>query len=946
METNEIIIGHNAASESCCWIAPSLMNGALCLAGCLTGATVGAYLRSCRNEKTWEMLYGINEKDNTEQKKRKMKVFWSKYKLEKRNDEKNKGDHNNIIDNSKKINIIDDNINNKSDNELWSALTAQEKQDFMEDPDIYGTGWLDFLCCQDPKIRITKIPEKDKEEERDEKEEEEKQPINGEDIETFIKKGDVEGRDNKNLKLLLDIILKQPKEKWGVIYKAIVKDDEKLFAFFKYLGKHYSSKQNIPDEVVNFFLGILGKLNEDQLRLFLFTGKEKKDTINDNDISNSKINHSEDSIDEDNNSVLLDFLLKILEGKKKDPRLAEIRKKIFNVILNFDDLTQLDDENNEELIAVFFQLMGLCGGNLTKKDIETNIENIKVFFDKIKELYPQLHAVKTEILKFAMDILNKIEKPKKCINNTESDNSIDNKDENKDYQAMIAFIFDKIEEDEDILQQIFNDGRYREKIIAIVMNHLEDPKNNDPEMFAKFVEVFLAFLKNNKKADIQDFKNFDTLLIALIDFYKSKNQRLPQDVWNIIIESYKQELEKQKKDKNNNNNNNSKKNNTQSHPLLKCFIDNIGIISDEDIKSLAGKLTGDQLITFLFAIFQRKDIGKIVNNDQEKNKSKKPLNQLIFEKIVNKENVENIALIMFNNKDYREILLNNGELQKCFLKIFLDTPQLIINEIKNKKDSSFCDFFILLWKSGIEQELLKAEDIKNLLIDILTYVQDDIENQEQLDMLWKILTETKLIEKLPGDNDMPDSFWKFVSTIFQKCKEKGIEIPSKYKETINELIKRSDKNISPTFINNQNNDQKKDGYTKKYIESQKRKTKGNSKYSQYKNIEQSKYQQPDTTSRVNWNDANNNEYFNRIISTKSAVQIGSNKTNNNKKSVQIGSNKTNKIPFNGSTEYRDNYFNKSSASQMINDPSSHAIRETSITNLKKNPFFDNYGYKS
>ena len=54
METNEIIIGHNAASESCCWIAPSLMNGALCLAGCLTGATVGAYLRSCRNTEARE----------------------------------------------------------------------------------------------------------------------------------------------------------------------------------------------------------------------------------------------------------------------------------------------------------------------------------------------------------------------------------------------------------------------------------------------------------------------------------------------------------------------------------------------------------------------------------------------------------------------------------------------------------------------------------------------------------------------------------------------------------------------------------------------------------------------------------------------------------------------------------------------------------------------------
>ena len=587
-----------------------------------------------------------------------------------------------------------------------------------------------------------------------------------------------------------DVILKiinQGQNNWDLIFAKIANDGKLIESLFSYLQNNWPSKQDkIPDAVFNFFIGILDKLSEEQL-LELFAK---------------------------NDNYVLNMLLNILQKGEDREHVPALKRKLFNFFIKHydelnvgekyeegnDNLINNKNDNNEIKIGkikLFFNLMNECAPVLTEKDLNTNIQKIQLLFEKIEDTYDKLESEnKAIIVKFAIDILNKIDK----------------KDKNA-YKNMLNFIIQKLNNDKDILDAVFNNNGLKIKVFKFVIDNydikdlLQTYKNNNnklPQNLQTFVIEFFKQYDINIAENSDDNTLMLQLLKALLEKFNDgklkddKNGELNDSIIGLILGIVKQQKDDDK----------IYKLLSENWELIFAKIANDG----ELIESLFSYLQKnwlskqDKIPDAVFNFF----IGILDRYNGDKGKLK-----MMFEKIVNEDNIEVFIKIMLEDDKLKQKILDNDSLKKLFLQQIIKQPDVIIQQLlhvddyeeeinedsknnvnnknnnKNKKQKrqEFLKFFLSLWETAIKEKILTTANIGDFLIKILTHVKNNMQEQAQLDILWKILKDPIL--NIDDKKNMPESFWVLLHDIVLQMKTYSQRVPQYVRDAMDAWIEKN-----------------------------------------------------------------------------------------------------------------------------------------------------------
>ena len=587
-------------------------------------------------------------------------------------------------------------------------------------------------------------------------------------------------------------IINQGQNNWDLIFAKIADDGKLIESLFSYLQNNWLNKTNkIPDAVFNFFIGILDKLSEEQL-LELFAK-------NDNYVLNMLLNILQNGEDREHipalKRKLFSFFIKNYEVLSKGSKKA-VKKDNKNLIINNEDNN--DDEIDNDKIKLFFKLMGECAPVLTENDLNTdNFSKIQLLFKTIENTYEKLELKnKAIIVDFAINVLNKIDK---------------NKDKNA-YNSMLKFIIQKLD-DKDTLEFVLNDKNLRIKVFNFVIDNYD------------IKDLLQTYKNNNNKLP----QNLQTLVIEFFKQYKIDiNENVDDDT--LMLQLLKALLEKFKEDNIKDNNNKE-----LNDGIIELIFDIAGQQKDDDkiYKLLSenwelifAKIADDgKLIESLFYHLQENwkpkegnipdavfnfFIGILDKYNGDKGKLK-----MMFEKIVNENNIEVFIKIILEDDKLKQKILDNDSLKKLFLQQIIKQPDVIIQQLlhvddyeeeinedsknnvnnknnnKNKKPKGqeFLNFFLSLWETAIKKKTLTTANIGDFLIKILTHVKNNMQEQAQLDILWKILKEPIL-----SDNDkknMPESFWVLLHDIVLQMEKNSKQVQPYVREVMDAWIEKN-----------------------------------------------------------------------------------------------------------------------------------------------------------
>ena len=196
--------------------------------------------------------------------------------------------------------------------------------------------------------------------------------------------------------------------------------------------------------------------------------------------------------------------------------------------------------------------------------------------------------------------------------------------------------------------------------------------------------------------------------------------------------------------------------------------------------------------------------------------------KMMFERIVNENNIEVFIKIILEDDKLKQKILENDNLKKLFLQQIIKQPDVIIqhlfnvdndeeeieesnnnkniknrkiekkknkNEKEKQKRQEFLKFFLSLWETAIKEKILTTANIGDFLIKILTHVKNNMQEQAQLDILWKILKEPIL-----SDNDkknMPESFWLLLHDIVLQMEKNSKQVQPYVREVMDAWIEKN-----------------------------------------------------------------------------------------------------------------------------------------------------------